>query len=537
MDFLGKLNIVGPSSLGGAVSLRYTSRTAAGSTAATDAWVVFTGTAAVAETIPQATAPANNSSRWVRYVNKSSYTWTLTGVASTNTINGGTSFDVAAGCTADILATSATTWIVTAYFATGTSGVYQPQNANLTAISALSTTSFGLSLLTQADAAAARSTLGAAAASHSHSYLALTGGSLTGGINLSTDNSGIQGTMGGGSDYWRITGTGASDNGVFEIATTDNGNEGIAVRQYTGVAGFTTVSREAWILDSYGNTSFPQIVKSPVFASSAAKFIGDSDGRWSLMHSEGSNPGLWLRDSTGNAVAHLAKYLNSINLQAIGYPLFIYSDAQVDISQATSSAKALQIGGGPKLWKSSNGWLNTDANFGVQAIEAGGSIYSRSNIYCLNAASDNWNAFATRNTGTGLMDVNASVGTFSTLNANNLTMGSASITSDNFNIRSIRSFCETLTINSTTTLAAGNGPDLMLEPGVASNFFFNGSNRGIAMSTAGGTAYLLARGYGSITWTDMHGTARTLTLCNSYFTLQVTELGGTGKLHVIISQS
>lgn len=57
----------------------------------------------------------------------------------------------------------------------GGSGVYQPLDSDLTAISLLSTTSFGRSLLTQANAAAALSTIGAASSSHTHAQSDVTG--------------------------------------------------------------------------------------------------------------------------------------------------------------------------------------------------------------------------------------------------------------------------------------------------------------------------------------------------------------------------
>lgn len=52
----------------------------------------------------------------------------------------------------------------------------------------------------------------------------------------------------------RVGGT-ASNAGWAEIATADDGNEPIYVRQYTGV--FATVTRTATLLDASGNTSFP----------------------------------------------------------------------------------------------------------------------------------------------------------------------------------------------------------------------------------------------------------------------------------------
>ena len=58
------------------------------------------------------------------------------------------------------------------------------------------------------------------------------------------------------NDYFRILVGGTATNaGYAEIATADDGNEPIHVRQYTGA--FATLTRTATILDTSGNTSFP----------------------------------------------------------------------------------------------------------------------------------------------------------------------------------------------------------------------------------------------------------------------------------------
>ena len=58
------------------------------------------------------------------------------------------------------------------------------------------------------------------------------------------------------NDYFRIYAGGtASNSGYVEIATSDDGNEPIYVRQYTGV--FSTIRRTLTLLDGNGNTVFP----------------------------------------------------------------------------------------------------------------------------------------------------------------------------------------------------------------------------------------------------------------------------------------
>lgn len=107
---------------------------------------------------------------------------------------------------------------------------------------------------------------------HSHNYLPLSGGTLTGDLLFS--NSGttfrqIRGTC-GDNDFWRIGGGATGNNaGYMEIATADDGAEPIYVRQYSGT--FSTITRTATLLDGSGNTSFPGTV-------AAAKFKGALEG-------------------------------------------------------------------------------------------------------------------------------------------------------------------------------------------------------------------------------------------------------------------
>ena len=107
---------------------------------------------------------------------------------------------------------------------------------------------------------------------HSHNYLPLSGGTLTGDLLFS--NSGttfrqIRGTC-GDNDFWRIGGGATGNNvGYMEIATADDGTEPIYVRQYSGT--FGTITRTATLLDDSGNTSFPGTV-------AAAKFKGALEG-------------------------------------------------------------------------------------------------------------------------------------------------------------------------------------------------------------------------------------------------------------------
>lgn len=75
-------------------------------------------------------------------------------------------------------------------------------------------------------------------------------------------------------DSARIRVGGSSDNGWLEIATSDNGNEPIYARQYSGSFlqdGAKSITNEAVLLDGSGNTKFPHNV-------TAANFVGHLAG-------------------------------------------------------------------------------------------------------------------------------------------------------------------------------------------------------------------------------------------------------------------
>lgn len=64
----------------------------------------------------------------------------------------------------------------------------------------------------------------------------------------------VNGAM-GGNDFFRIRLGGNTDAGWTEIATANNGDEPIYIRQYTG--DFVTVARELKLLDAAGDSTFP----------------------------------------------------------------------------------------------------------------------------------------------------------------------------------------------------------------------------------------------------------------------------------------
>ena len=89
-------------------------------------------------------------------------------------------------------------------------------------------------------------------------YVLKAGDTMTGDLlfaNSGTSTRQVQ-FKAGDNDYGRIAaGATAANAGWLEIATADDSNEPIYVRQYSGV--FTTITRTATLLDASGNTNFP----------------------------------------------------------------------------------------------------------------------------------------------------------------------------------------------------------------------------------------------------------------------------------------
>lgn len=101
-----------------------------------------------------------------------------------------------------------------------------------------------------------------AARNTANNALPKSGGTMTGDILFSDSGTGtrqIRFTT-GGSDYARVAaGATATDAGYMEIATANDSNEPIYVRQYSDV--YASLKRTATLLDASGNTAFPGTVK------------------------------------------------------------------------------------------------------------------------------------------------------------------------------------------------------------------------------------------------------------------------------------
>lgn len=95
-------------------------------------------------------------------------------------------------------------------------------------------------------------------------------------LTFADDSAGIGGKI-GISDFWRICGRSTgSDKGYLEIATADNSNEPIYIRQYQST--FTTLTRTLTLLDSNGNTLFPGIIQATALNINSANPITWNNG-------------------------------------------------------------------------------------------------------------------------------------------------------------------------------------------------------------------------------------------------------------------
>lgn len=104
-------------------------------------------------------------------VSSSGTVWTIDALAVTNAKINDVAWSKVSGTPTTLAGYGISDAITSAAVAAG----YQPLSADLTAIDALTTTSFGRSLLTQADAAATRTTIGAGTSNFDGAYSSLSG--------------------------------------------------------------------------------------------------------------------------------------------------------------------------------------------------------------------------------------------------------------------------------------------------------------------------------------------------------------------------
>lgn len=163
----------------------------------------------------------------------------------------------------------------------------------------------------------------------------------------------------GTNDYGRIAaGATASNAGWVELASADDGNEPIYVRQYTGV--FTTIKRTLTLLDASGNSSFPGNVSMSGNASAAnfntaGKFTSSfNSNSWinsvtnsALTVNNTGYSGIWCAAVKDGRVV-MSTYPSSNNNVYLGY---------ATTAQITAGTNSLNK---QTYWNASNGFWTSD---------------------------------------------------------------------------------------------------------------------------------------------------------------------------------
>lgn len=126
------------------------------------------------------------------------------------------------------------------------------------------------------------------------------------------------------NDYFRIlVGGTASNAGFAEIATADDANEPIYVRQYSGA--FTSLTRTATLLDASGNTSFPGTV-------TASNFSGLASNSSHLAIVSGGASSTWNWSGQGGQPTLLWGSNDGTNM-------YVYNPSNFSVNYAASSGK------------------------------------------------------------------------------------------------------------------------------------------------------------------------------------------------------
>ena len=163
--------------------------------------------------------------------------------------------------------------------------------------------------------------------------LTATKGNLTANSNLLINDLSLNSsyptiTFGAGAqknDYARIRFSGGNNAGNLELATADDANEPIYVRQYSGT--FTTARRTATLLDGSGNTSFPGVVSTPQVNTNTILFgssLGLSDYGRILFRGSKENSYMEIAtsdDANEPIYVRQYKYASSNNWASVGHQI------------------------------------------------------------------------------------------------------------------------------------------------------------------------------------------------------------------------
>lgn len=182
------------------------------------------------------------------------------------------------------------------------------------------------------------------------------------------------GTM-GDNDQWRIGGAATAANaGYMELATADDGNEPIYVRQYTGA--FSTLTRTLTLLDANGDTNFPgQIYRTGKAVSwyqgrSAAMIKTTSYTGYDAILSMKTTAGDWSLGVYTDNICYLTYILDSnfsANTNAITRQFYFKPDGTIGGSSFTgNAATATKLSNTPNntttFLRGDNTWTNTINN-------------------------------------------------------------------------------------------------------------------------------------------------------------------------------
>lgn len=163
------------------------------------------------------------------------------------------------------------------------------------------------------------------------------------------------------NDYGRVAAGGTASNaGWMEIATADDGNEPIYVRQYTGV--FSTVARTLTLLDGSGNTSIPGKlnIANPIVSQ-------PGPGTSYIQGSAGDSTGLYVKKRNLNA----DQWIPGLTIQTKsggGWAIGNYNNEQLQFSYGTK-ANIDANNNSTNIWS-----LNPDGSFNGKAANVTGTV-------------------------------------------------------------------------------------------------------------------------------------------------------------------
>ena len=195
---------------------------------------IYEGQNLVAGTTTGTVLSITNSENWGNYAYKTDQLTTPRTISLTGDVTGSASFDGSANISiaAVVGDNSHNHTVMPSHYMGNTSGVYVYTEGNNThmcwrtgtssAYKYFSMNSDGNFYINGCVALhSSNYTTYCAPASHTHSYVPLSGGTMTGTLNFA-NNVGISGLMAGGSDGWSLCGTGVDDAGVLALTITDN---------------------------------------------------------------------------------------------------------------------------------------------------------------------------------------------------------------------------------------------------------------------------------------------------------------------------